>query len=83
MKQLDLFKKSQPSDLQLLDDMVSIQYYEDVASHGQIVEQRMPFRDESRSTSHIDWDIKFAHEAGDKQRVQELLQIKCDMYNGE
>ena len=79
MKQLDLFNKSQPSDLQLLDDMVSIQYYEDVASHGHIVEQRMPFREDTQPSKQIDWDIQQAHEAGDTQRVQELLTIKRDM----
>ena len=78
-KQLDLFKKSQPSDLQLLDDMVSIQYYEDVASHGHIFEERVPFREEKLPTSQIDWDIESAVKAGDWDRVHELQTIKHDM----
>jgi len=56
-KQLDLFNKSQPSDLEILDTMVS-------------------FND---NTSTLDWDIQSATDAGDYQRVQELIQIKHDM----
>lgn len=56
-KQLDLFNKSQPSDLEILDTMVS-------------------FND---NTSTLDWDIQSATDAGDHQRVQELIQIKHDM----
>lgn len=56
-KQLDLFNKSQPSDLEILDTMVS---YND-------------------NTSTLDWDIQSAIDAGDQQRVQELMQIKHDM----
>jgi hypothetical protein len=77
-KQLDLFKKSQPTDLSILEDMVSIQYYEDIASHG-VSDMRMPLRKDTQPSKQIDWDIQQAHEAGDTQRVQELLTIKHDM----
>jgi hypothetical protein len=77
-KQLDLFKKSQPTDLSILEDMVSIQYYEDIASHG-VSDMRMPFRKDTQPSKQIDWDIQQAHEAGDTQRYQELLTIKHDM----
>jgi hypothetical protein len=78
-KQLDLFNKSQPSDLEKLDDMVSIEYYEEVASHGHIVEERMPFREEKLPPSQLDWDIQQAIDSGDHQRLHELYTIKNDM----
>lgn len=78
LQQLDLFKKSQPTDLSILDDMVSIQYYEDITSH-EVSDMRMPFREDTQPSKQIDWDIQQAHEAGDTQRVQELLTIKRDM----
>ena len=78
-KQLDLFNKSQPSDLEKLDDMVSIEYYEEVASHGHIVEERMPFREEKLPPSQLDWDIQQAIDSGDHQRLHELYTIKHDM----
>jgi len=53
--QLDLFAKSQPTDISILDDMVS------------------PIQ------SQLDWDINQAQEAGDTQRVHELITIKNDM----
>ena len=53
--QLDLFAKSQPTDISILDDMVS------------------PIQ------SQLDWDINQAEEAGDTQRVHELITIKNDM----
>ena len=81
-KQLDLFNKSQPSDLEKLEDMVSVQEFEDIASHGKIdnyVEERMPFREDKLPASQLDWDIQVAFESGDMNRYHELLQIKHDM----
>ena len=81
-KQLDLFKKSQPSDLEKLDDMVSIQQFEDIASHGKIdnyVEERVSYQEPDGVSSQIDWDIQVAYDSGDTERYHELLQIKHDM----
>lgn len=78
-KQLDLFNKSQPSDLEKLDDMVSIEYYEEVASHGHIVEERMPFREDKKHFSQLTWDIQQALDSGDTQRYEELITIQRDM----
>ena len=77
-KQLDLFNKSQPSDLQALEDTISLQYYDDITSHG-VSDIRMPFRADTQPPKQIDWDIQSAQEAGDTQRVQELYTIKHDM----
>ena len=77
-KQLDLFNKSQPTDLQALEDTISLQYYDDITSHG-VSDIRMPFRTDTQPPKQIDWDIQSAQEAGDTQRVQELYTIKHDM----
>jgi len=81
-KQLDLFNKSQPSDLETLDDMVSIQEFEDIASHGKIdnyVEERMPYREDKQHFSQLTWDIQQALDSGDTQRYEELITIQRDM----
>lgn len=76
-KQFDLFKKSQPSDLQILDTMVT---YNDTSTVDLLdIEVRLPFRSEPTLSSQIDWDIRIAEEAGDTQRVHELYTIKHDM----
>ncbi len=77
-KQLDLFNKSQPTDLQALEDTVSLQYYDDITSHG-VSDIRMPFRETPQHFSQSDWDLQSAWESGDTQRYQELLTIKHDM----
>jgi hypothetical protein len=71
MKQLDLFNKSQPSDLELLDSMVTSKHVIDssISLYHRVTD---PF-------SQIDWDIQMASEAGDHSRVRELYTIKHDM----
>ena len=80
-KQLDLSNKSQQSDLEKLDDMVSIEYYEEVASHGHIVEERMPYREDKKhfAQDSLSWDIQQALDSGDTQRYEELITIQRDM----
>lgn len=70
-KQLDLFKKSQPSDLEILDDMVTATNLPDssMSAYNRVSD---PF-------SEIDWDIQIAQDAGDYKRVRELYIIKHDM----
>lgn len=76
-KQFDLFKKSQPSDLEILDTMVS---YNDTSTVDLLdTEVRLPFRSQPIPSLQIDWDIQSAIEAGDTQRVHELYTIKHDM----
>lgn len=75
-KQLDLFNKSQPSDLEKLDDMVSIQSsHNDAEEH----EERMPFREDKQHFSQLTWDIQQALDSGDTQRYEELITIQRDM----
>lgn len=75
-KQLDLFNKSQPSDLEKLDDMVSIQSsHNDAEEH----EERMPFREDKQHFSQLAWDIQQALDSGDTQRYEELITIQRDM----
>jgi hypothetical protein len=76
-KQLDLFKKSQPSDLQKLEDMVSYQNTSTVELLD--VEERMPFREDKEHFSHLTWDIQQALDSGDTQRYEELITIQRDM----
>ena len=79
MKQLDLFIKSQASDLEVLEDMVT---YQDTSTVDLLdTEERMPFREQKLPSSQLDWDIQCAIEAGDWDRVQELTTIKHDMNN--
>ena len=77
-KQLDLFNKSQPSDLEKLDDMVS---YQDTSTVELLdtEEFRLPYRSEPMPSSQLDWDIQQAIESGDNQRLHELYTIKHDM----
>ena len=77
-KQLDLFNKSQPSDLEILDTMVS---YQDTSTVELLDtdEFRLPFRTDAMPSSQIDWDIQQAIDAGDHQRLHELYTIKHDM----
>jgi hypothetical protein len=77
-KQLDLFNKSQPSDLEKLDDMVS---YQDTSTVELLdtEEFRLPYRSEPMPSSQLDWDIQQAIESGDYQRLHELYTIKHDM----
>ena len=79
MKQLDLFIKSQASDLEALEDMVT---YQDISTVDLLdTEDRMPFREQKLPSSQLDWDIQCAIEAGDWDRVHELNTIKHDMSN--
>ena len=79
MKQLDLFIKSQASDLEVLEDMVT---YQDTSTVDLLdTEDRMPFREQKLPSSQLDWDIQCAIEAGDWDRVHELTTIKHDMNN--
>ena len=79
MKQLDLFIKSQASDLEVLEDMVT---YQDTSTVDLLdTEERMPFREQKLPPSQLDWDIQCAIEAGDWDRVHELNTIKHDMSN--
>lgn len=73
MKQLDLFIKSQASDLEVLDDMVTSYQLPDtsMSAYNRVTD---PF-------SEIDWEIQIASDAGDYQRVRELYTIKHDMNN--
>tara|TARA_R100001463_G_scaffold24880_2_gene59248 strand:- start:10478 stop:10720 length:243 start_codon:yes stop_codon:yes gene_type:complete len=80
MKQLNLFTKSQPSDLEILDNMVSYQNTSTVDLLDP-PEFRLPFRSDPMPSSQLDWDIQKAIEAGDEQRAHELLTIKYDMGN--
>ena len=66
-KQLDLFIKSQASDLEVLDDMVSYQNTSTVDLLD--IDERMPFREQKLPSSQLDWDIQCAIEAGDWDRV--------------
>ena len=77
-KQLDLFIKSQPSDLEKLDDMVSIQSSHNVAEEH---EERMPFREVKKhfAQDSLSWDIQQALDSGDTQRYEELMTIQRDM----
>ena len=77
-KQLDLFNKSQPSDLEILDNMVT---YQDTSTVDLLDtdEFRLPFRTDAMPSSQIDWDIQQAIDAGDHQRLHELYTIKHDM----
>ena len=77
-KQLDLFNKSQPSDLEKLDDMVS---YQDTSTVELLdtEEFRLPYRSEPMPSSQLDWDIQQAIDSGDHQRLHELYTIKHDM----
>ncbi len=77
-KQLDLFNKSQPSDLEKLDDMVS---YQDTSTVELLdtEEFRLPYRSEPMPSSQLDWDIQQAIDSGDHQRLHELYTIKNDM----
>tara|TARA_B100000945_G_scaffold113795_1_gene90150 strand:+ start:6562 stop:6804 length:243 start_codon:yes stop_codon:yes gene_type:complete len=77
-KQLDLFIKSQPSDLEKLDDMVS---YQDTSTVELLdtEEFRLPYRSEPMPSSQLDWDIQQAIDSGDHQRLHELYTIKHDM----
>ena len=77
-KQLDLFNKSQPTDLQALEDTISLQYYDDITSHG-VSDIRIPFREDTQPPKQIDWDIQQAYDSGDTQRVHELITNKNDM----
>ena len=76
--QLDLFKKSQPSDLDILDTMVN---YTNTSTVDLLDTDlyRLPFRSDVIPQTQIDWDIQQATEAGDTQRVHELYTIKHDM----
>ena len=79
MKQLDLFIKSQASDLEVLEDMVT---YQDTSTVDLLdTEERMPFREQKLPSSQLDWDIQCAIEAGHSERVHELNTIKHDMSN--
>ena len=78
-KQLDLFIKSQASDLEVLDDMVSYQNTSTVDLLD--IDERMPFREQKLPSSQLDWDIQCAIEAGDWDRVNELHTLKHDMSN--
>ena len=78
-KQLDLFIKSQASDLEVLDDMVSYQNTSTVDLLD--IDERMPFREQKLPSSQLDWDIQCAIEAGDWDRVHELNTIKHDLSN--
>jgi len=71
MKQLDLFNKSQPTDLEILDTMVTSSNLTDssMSAYNRI----------SNPFSEIDWDIQIAQDAGDYKRVRELYIIKHDM----
>ena len=77
-KQLDLFNKSQPSDLEILDNMVT---YQDTSTVDLLDtdEFRLPCRTDAMPSSQIDWDIQQAIDAGDHQRLHELYTIKHDM----
>jgi hypothetical protein len=77
-KQLDLFNKSQPSDLEILDTMVT---YQDTSTVDLLDtdEFRLPFRTDAMPSKQIDWDIQQAIDAGDHQRLHELYTIKHDM----
>ena len=76
--QLDLFNKSQPSDLDILDTMVT---YTNTSTVDLLDTDlyRLPFRSDVIPQTQIDWDIQQATEAGDTQRVHELHTIKHDM----
>jgi hypothetical protein len=76
-KQLDLFNKSQPSDLEILDTMVSYQHTSTVDLLD--VEERMPFREDKEHFSQLTWDIQQALDSGDTQRYEELITIQRDM----
>lgn len=80
-KQLNLFERTQPSDLEKLEDMVSIQEFEDIASHGKIDNyvEEVSYQEPDGISTGIDWEIQVAWESGDEMRYQELLQIKADM----
>lgn len=73
MKQLDLFIKSQASDLEILETMVTSNELPDssMSAYNRVTD---PF-------SEIDWDIQIASDAGDYDRVRELYTIKHDMNN--
>ena len=89
--QLDLFIKSQPSDLQALENMVShtntstvnllnsershISFLDDITDNT-ITVTKEDFDD---YMTMLNWDIQKATEAGDHQRVHELITIKHDM----
>ena len=77
-KQLDLFNKSQPSDLEILDNMVT---YQDTSTVELLDtdEFRLPCRTDTVPSKQIDWDIQQAIDAGDHQRLHELYTIKHDM----
>jgi len=70
-KQLDLFNKSQPSDLEILDTMVSSTGIHDssMSAYNRVTDV----------FTQIDWDIQIAQDAGDHYRVRELYTIKHDM----
>ena len=76
--QLNLFKKSQPTDLQVLEDMIS---YTDTSTVDLLDTDlyRLPFRSDVIPQTQMDWDIQQATEAGDTQRVHKLITIKNDM----
>ena len=77
-KQLNLFNQTQPTDLESLEDTISLQYFDDITSHG-VSDIRISFREDTQPPKQIDWDIQQAHDAGDTQRVHELITIKHDM----
>ena len=77
-KQLNLFNQTQPTDLESLEDTISLQYFDDITSHG-VSDILIPFREDTQPPKQIDWDIQQAHDAGDTQRVHELITIKNDM----
>ena len=77
-KQLNLFNQTQPTDLESLEDTISLQYFDDITSHG-VSDIRIPFREDTQPPKQIDWDIQQAYDAGDTQRVHELITIKHDM----
>ena len=70
-KQLDLFNKSQPSDLDILDIMVTSTdlYDSSMSAYNRVTDTFL----------QIDWDIQIAQDAGDHERVRELYTIKHDM----
>ena len=77
-KQLNLFNQTQPTDLESLEDTISLQYFDDITSHG-VSDIRIPFREDTQPPKQIDWDIQQAYDSGDTQRVHELITIKHDM----
>lgn len=77
-KQLNLFNQTQPTDLESLEDTISLQYFDDITSHG-VSDIRIPFREDTQPPKQIDWDIQQAYDSGDTQRVHELITIKNDM----